>query len=748
MKQLFHTIKLLAYRMRRYPMWIVVVVTAIPLWIAAQWMIESVPWTSSAEVDYAYFQRLNDQLWLKISKFPNARELVWGRNSDDIESDEILIDLGKQSTTRLRKHVSIETKSEPSVLQNGLLAYYVVNETRAFLIVNPQTFETTVVEVPSPNGEFVDGRFFLWQVDKKIYSIDLLNPSTPKHIEFPAIQHFVPVDQSQNVIISCDLVTFVKENLSRSSPKTVANPDFAIAENLVVNFLDNLHLNWSLHSIYSVNQDGLHWRTSWLTSNPEYYRPRTSQGLIASGAFFGNRIEIRSASTGKVIALHPLKVVTSDGEVSDYGHLGFGALQYYLPSTRLLLVDPRKPGRLLVPAHTKPSPLYHYNNDTPLYWTAKPPRNGRVVLGMELVEFRDRNSSEVVATWKSNLWPDKSFVLGAGHNNETVVVTDDWQRLMTVNMKNGRTLGTVVPLNTWLAPLLILGICCFVWFIACTIACELLRIPHFLQSTVLLMSVLALAWIRLSTIGHPDFEERISVQTVLAIAFVLCTNSAHHVWPRQMNTVAILLSTVFAVLAILVLNHKQDKNLFTPIQAAYFLAVGCSALLITGALGISINWARKINKASFYWRFSISPLLFWLTFFTITLFLLRFPFAYDTVYEIEPWEKIARFLPHPLLAITLWYILHWKLTGFMRKILICAFLIMSVTLIRTLVCLQETSSSEYMWQLREELFYACCATLPISILSCAFFLRLPRWLRHRAKRWLAIRSSSTILSSR
>ena len=135
MKQLFHTIKLLAYRMRRYPLWIVVVVTAIPLWIAAQWMIESVPWTSSAEVDYAYFQRLNDQLWLKISKFPNARELVWGRNSDDIESDEILIDLGKQSTTRLRKHVSIETKSEPSVLQNGLLAYYVVNETRAFLIV-------------------------------------------------------------------------------------------------------------------------------------------------------------------------------------------------------------------------------------------------------------------------------------------------------------------------------------------------------------------------------------------------------------------------------------------------------------------------------------------------------------------------------------------------------------------------------------------------------------------------------------
>jgi hypothetical protein len=723
-------------------------ITAIPLWIAAIWMIESVPWTSSAEADYAYFQRLNDQLWLKISKYPDSRELVWGRNSDDIESDEILIDLGQQIATRLRKHVSIETKSEPSVLQNGLLAYYIAKETRAFLIVNPQTFERTSVEVPTPDGESIGGRFFLWQVDRKIYSVDLLNSSAPKYIELPAIRHFIPVDQSQNVIISCDIVTFVKELLSKSGSKTVANPDFTIAENIVVNFMDNLHLNWSLHSIYGVDQEGLHWKTSWLTSIPEYHRPRTSQGLIASGAFFGNRIEIRSASTGKVIARHPLKLVTAEGEVSDYGQLGFGALQYYLPSARLLLVDPRKPGRVLVPAHTNPSPLYHYNNDSPLYWTAKPRKDGRVALGLELIEFRDRNSSEVVATWKSTLWPDKSYVLGIGQNNETAVVTDDWQRMITVNMKNGETLFTFVPLNTWLIPILILGICGFVWCVAYTVACELLRIPHFLQAAVPLMLLLALAWIRLSTVGHPGFEERISFQIVLAIAFVFCTNGATHVWPRQMNIVAIALITAFAALAILVLNYKQDRDLFTPIQAAYFLALGCSVLLIVGALGISIHWASKLNKGSFYWRFSISPLLFWLTFFTVTLYLLRFPFAYDTVYEIEPWQKIARFLLPPLLAITLWYVLHWKRLGFMRKVLICAFLIMSVTLIRTLVCLRETSPSDYHWELREELFYSCCATLPTAILSCVFFMPIPGWLRHRAKRWLAIRSPSPISPSR
>jgi hypothetical protein len=43
MQQLQHALKLLSYRMRRYPLWIAVIITAIPLFLAARWVAQRFP---------------------------------------------------------------------------------------------------------------------------------------------------------------------------------------------------------------------------------------------------------------------------------------------------------------------------------------------------------------------------------------------------------------------------------------------------------------------------------------------------------------------------------------------------------------------------------------------------------------------------------------------------------------------------------------------------------------------------------
>jgi hypothetical protein len=63
---------------------------------------------------------------------------------------------------------------------------------------------------------------------------------------------------------------------------------------------------------------------------------------------------------------------------------------------------------------------------------------------------------------------------------------------------------------------------------------------------------------------------------------------------------------------------------------------------------------------------------------------------------------------------------------FRNKLALCMACITLVTVLRTVVVAPNLSTDEYVWQMREELFYACCATLPTSILSCAFFFATPK----------------------
>lgn len=734
MHQLQHALKILGYRMRRYPLWIAVLIAAFPLWVASRWVVESFPWTSSIELDLPYFIRLNDRLWLKHSRFSDSRSATWRRNYDSTSSDDTLIDLEQRSSRRLREYVSIETTSEPWVLQNGILAYKSREKDKSFLIVNPNTFETTLTAVPSLDGEFVDGRFYACRIDKKIYSVDLLSSSTPKQVELPVIKDFIAVEKSPHVIISFDIATLLNELLSKSDLDFIERHDVTIFENIALALMSGLHLNWSFHSLYHVDEAGFHWKTTWLTSIPEYFRPKTSQGLIATAALLGSQIEIRSASTGKIIAKHPLRILGPNGEKSDYGQLGSsGALQYYFPIAKLSLIDPMQPGRTLVPEQSKPLPFYDYDHKSRLYWTAQGLKDRATIFGFEVIEFRDRDSAEIVATWKSNRQPDKSFVFGFGPNSETTAISDDWQRLMVVDMKTGKTLLSVAPYDNWLGTIVVLGVFCCAWFVAYKVSCEMLRLPRFWQYAAPLSILWGLAWIRLKTTGNPAFNERISIQTILAIVSVILTSIAFQIWPRPMRQASHLLATLFAGLAILVLNYKQSRNILDSLETIWFVANGCCALVIFGLTSLCIQNIRRSPESVFAWRFSLPPAIFWLTLVMSVFALLKFTFEGDSIYKIEPWREITRFLVYPMLAISLWNIVHWKKASLLRRTLVVACLISFVTLIRTLVCVRPHTISELEWVIQEEVFYSCCASFPTAILTIVCAMPIPHWLRKRAK---------------
>jgi hypothetical protein len=736
MQQLQHALKLLSYRMRRYPLWIVVIITAIPLFLAARWVAQRFSWTSSHALSQNFI-RVDDRFWVRSILYAQNRDYdSWRPPQNNVANDD-LIDLDQRSMTPLRPVLFSEPLDTPHVLKNGTLMYHSHNSDRA-LILNPRSAKTTQVQIPTGKGIFIDGRFFVYTSGQWLYSTDVIEPSPAKRIKLPLFQYVTRVDDSPHVLLWTNLENVMGArfyNIRKESPLLDGTLRLMGNYGILIEYLEVDA--WGLLSLYKIDTDGAHWKSTWASSYANFYAGKTSHGLIETPSLFSNRIDIRQASTNKIMAMHPLVIRNEDGAYSSPGELWLGALKYNFPDSGYILIDPTQPGRVILPLKSTSWPYYDYDSSRQVYWVHNDP--GSRDFWPSGIDIRDRDTSRIISTWKSEKWFGSSQPLGFGSDDSTLFATDDYKCLLAIDVKTGKEVLRIEPYSNWLVPFSLLTLSAFVWYISFVLSCEQLRIPKLLQPLAPLMMVLALVLIRLSSIGHPEFVERFSYQTIMAIAFLVPTFLAIHIWPNYMPKVALLLGLTFLTATWGILVVKFRRSDFSPIETSWSVMIAFSSAVLLMVIFLPIRQLTKGLLQPKIWRLSLSPTLLWLTLACIAVGSMKHFFFRDGFFSIYPWVDFSRILFYPVLILSLWWIIACQHSGLRHKTAISTVWIAHLCLLRLSACQTSPDSSDPLIELTEDFFYSCCATLPVSILCFAYFVPIPRWLTRFSKQRLAVR---------
>jgi hypothetical protein len=699
------------------------------------------------------FIQISDRFWLKHVVYV-AERYPWNMARFEHFTDDILIDLDAKTMRRLRERISLDSNSEvPEALQDGRLLFQ-CNRDSPDLILDPITFGERPYRLPSQYGIVVGKRYFVFEDYGKICSTDLIEASSIKSISnlesyLLHSNRLQRVDQSNSFVIFTEIEevplllfqflrdhSIIADSICESLPPAL-DPSYWPSMNIG-------KIAW----LYTVDVNGIDFKAWWLFSFDSSYHLESADRLILSKNFSDSYFEVRDGDSGEIVAKHPLTFPHPNGVVLDTVLLNSGCIVYCkIGHPESVLIDAIEPGKIVM-SNSGPSRLHWiYRPEKRLYCVSRD-ENAFTIGNMPgTIEFRNRDTNAVVATWKGKSLFGDSRPLGFIKDAEILVATDNEQRFLKIDMNNGRAIETIDPYQSWHVLIAILILSSFAWLILHAISCEHLRIPRLLYATIPLVILWMLMSIRLASIGCPDFAERISYQTMNSIACLIPIAVAIELWPASMSKLWALLVFVLSLGSEAILIHKLQQGSVGPVGDLWLLFVICGSLVIMGLLFRFLHQLIGSLRRFKSWRFELMPALFWITVAAIAFTVLKMVLKMNRVFDIEHWSEHARSFLYSMLGMSLWYLLSRSSYGFLHKLLFSALWIAFVTLLLTCVCLPYLDPIIYPLQIAEELFYSCCATLPISILCFAYFVPIPRWLTRFSKQRLAVRGSYSVVGS-
>lgn len=454
MSQLQHALRILSYRMRRYPLWIVVAITAIPIFLNARWLASNSPWTSSnaLEVDLI---RVSERFWVRHIEYIPQRGPIYFRRPPCSNAATFLIDLEHKTLERLQCKIPIDHTHKPLPLANGTLLLHAL-ESYKVVIFDPRTSEVRVKYLPNNRGLLVNGRFLICEDYRRFTLIDLFadTPLTQAIVEkFYCDIQITAVEQSSHLLISIAIDDAIWDYLDTlRAHSLVLDGILYVLDQLIVSSGFTIELPWKLHSLYCVASDGLERITSWLGRSDLQADLSSCNGLVCSTHYSGNYLHIREASSGKVIATHPLQIRDTNGTTPAFAISLEDAMFYRFPNWRIIAIDPLEPQKVLMSGRCETWPAIVYDRSLSVYCTIAfdGPFSHRTAPGT--IQFRDRETTEVIASWQGEKWLGQVEFLSFENQGSMLIATDDRQCLLKLDTNTGKVIDRFEPYKSWLIP--------------------------------------------------------------------------------------------------------------------------------------------------------------------------------------------------------------------------------------------------------------------------------------------------------
>lgn len=743
MPQLYHALKLLSYRLRRYPLWIVVVVTAIPLCLGVSWLLQELPWTSSKA--WPVLVRIDEHTLLKHTRYKSGRREL--NSQSESYADSYLIDLQRKTCQRL-PFDKFHSFSDPKTLTNNKLLFrnsgprFFEEATPPLLIVDPSTLESTLLAgVPLDIDSLVNGRYTVRCDGNKFNTFDLLNQGAMREQNLLLPGSVSAVDGSPHAIVTTttlDILDFLLSKLETFSP-VVERAGIESLEDLAysLGLYELVRNSWQLVTLYAIDEEGPHWVTTWIASTVRGSLISTSQGLIESNSFDDAHIEIREASSAKIIAQHPVEIRNQMGVIFFSYGLYNGVLDYR-SRTGHILIDPRRPGKVL--GSCKPGAISRlvYSANRPYYCCPKDEDPGLLENRSGTLEIFRQDTTELIASWKGNSWLGHSRPLGFADNDTTLWVTDDEQSIYRINTLTGEVLDQFNPNRRWYLPLFMLCVCVCLWCLAYATACSQLRIPYPLAAIVLLWIAWILCTLRLESVGSPFFEDRLANQLPIAILCFGVLLLPMRILPAAVSRLSTCLTIGFIIMCETILVCRFLYDHYSGIEYQILtLIVGCTLL----AVGIVVTTILKLKSRDNQrkpWQLSLAPALFWIAVCSLVIATFTFPFKTAKPTNLEPWLGLVRFFLYPTLGLGIWQILQSRNRGLLFKVATSSIWSCFIIILFAYLNVQKTPAPYFLWELCDKLFIGCYAAIPTAVLVGALSMPFPLPTRRWCKRRLII----------
>lgn len=730
MSQLQHTLKMLSYRMRRYPLWIAVLLLTIPLFLSARWLASNFPWTSSnaLEVDLI---RVSERFWVKHIEFIPRRGPIYFRRPPCSNAATFLIDLEHKTQERLQCKIPIDPTRKPLPLANGTLLLH-AQEPYQVVIYDPQTSEVRVKYLPTYRGLLVNGRFLICENYRELTLIDLFadTPLTQAIVEkFYCDIQITAVEQSSHLLISNAIDDAIWDYLDTlRAHSLVLDGILYVLDQLIVSSGFTIEVPWKLHSLYCVSPDGLERITSWFGRSDLQAELSSGNGLVCSTHYSGNYLHIREASSGKVVATHPLQIRDTNGTAPAFAIALEGAMFYRFPNGRVIAIDPLESQKVLLSGQYVTWPAILYDRSSSVYCTIAfdGPISYRTAPG--IIQFRDRETTQLIASWRGEKWLGQVELLSFENQGSTLIATDDRQRLLKIDTNSGTVTDSFEPNTNWFMPLSIILLGATVWYLALSISTQQLRLHGSIRAIISLAMLGSLATIRLQSIGDHDFTERFSFQTLIAILTLLAFVGAECLWRKSIPRLHACLLIPSSVISIGVVIHKLQHAWPVELEIFGWVALMVSVLLLL--FGIA-QMAQKLSSSGEQrnkWQLSNQTLVFWITAISLSVAAVKFCFTKNSIFEPTPWVELAHILCYPLLGMGIYRILQLSRLHTLYKLTACVVWFLLVTVFRISFSLGDVDSISYMWNLKEETIYSFCATTPTATLFIGHYLPIPRGL--------------------
>jgi hypothetical protein len=716
--------------MRRYPLWIAVLLLTIPLFLNARWLVKNLPWTSSNAVEVDLI-RVSERFWVKHIEYIPQRGPIYWRGPRGSNAATFLIDLEHKTLERLQCKIPIDHTHKALPLANGTLLLH-AQEPYQVVIYDPQTSEVRVKYLPTNIGLLVNSRFLICENYRELTLIDLLvdTPLTQAIVQrFYCNIQLRTVEQSSHLLISNAIEDAIWDYIDTlRAHSLVLDGILYVLDQLNVSSVFTIELPWKLHSLYFVAPDGLERIASWLGRSDMDDDLSSANGLVSSTHYSGKYIEIREASSGTVVETHPLPVTDINGTTPPFATSLEGALVHRFPNWRATAIDPLEPRKVLMSGRCETWPAILYDRSLSVYCTIAfdGPISCRIAPG--IIQFRDRETTQIIASWRGEKWLGQVEFLSFENHGSTLIATDDRQRLLKIDTNTGRVIDRFEPNTIWFTPLSLILLGGSVWYLSLSIATQQLRLHGSIRAIISLAMLWTLATIRLRSIGDHDFTERFAFQTLVAIVTLLAFAVAEYLWRKSILRLHAILLISSSILAIGVVIHKLQQSWPAALENISWVAFIASGLLlilgVTQLAQMLFSSGRQRNE----WQLSNQTLVFLITMISLCAAAVRYCFAGNSIFEATPWVELAQLLCYPMLGMGIWRILQLSRSHTLYKLTACFFWFLLVTVFRISFSLGNIDTIGHMWQLKEETIYSFCATTPTATLFLAHYLLLPRAL--------------------
>lgn len=745
MRQFTHALKLLGYRMQRYPLWIAVLLASFPLWMATRWLIQEHPWTSSRDL-WTSFVHLSDQRFLKHTRYQRGQ--VSHFSEPQTFTDNYLIDMRQKTVQRL-PFDKFHSLSNPKALIDGHVVFS--DDRESLWVVDSVTLEATqITDVPLSYDSLVNGRFAAYWDGSRLDLFDLVERKSVRgpNMLFPgrirAVEgssHAVVEMTTWEALDSClSTLYMIWPEIDFGDMEGTAGMEGLMSPYGLYDIIPN---SWQLVSLYAIDERGPRWVTSWIASTHNDSISTSSQGLIESLRFDHKRTEIREASSGKIITTHPAQIQNDSGMTFFFYGLHGGALEYRSRLGRMW-IDPRQPGIVLASNSTGFSSQFSYDPKRLLYCRPKDEGPFLVENAPGALEFCRRDTTELISSWKGENWFGTTQLLCFTESTENALVTDDEQTIYQVNMFTGEVIDRFDLHRNWYLPLICIAICVCFWGCAYALTCSQLRIPYPIAVSAPLGLLWMLISIRLESIGHPDFIERLSNQSLAALLCFALIVLPLRIWPGSMARLSTYLVIGYIFMCGSILIYKFGRGVYSPIETHILVLLMTCTILVAGLVLSLLMKLRSVANDRKAWQLSLTPILFWTAVCSFFIAVFTYTFKTSSGTNLAAWLGLARLLFYPTVGLGLWQIVNWKSKRLWLKAATC--ILWVALLITIFACLKvsRTPAPYFPWEFREVLLASSATAAPTAMIFVTFSLQFPSRLRVWCKRRLRVPKIRTL----